>query len=1025
MPGYEIIRELGRGGMGVVYLARQTNLGRNVALKMILSGIHAGETDLARFKTEAEAIARLQHPNIVQVFEVGEHSGLPYLSLEYCGGGSLEKKLNGTPPPPRAAAALVETLARAMQAAHTKGVIHRDLKPANVLLTEDGTPKVTDFGLAKKLDEAGQTASGAVVGTPSYMAPEQAGGASPGREPGESGIGPLADVYALGAILYECLTGRPPFRAATALDTILQVIAEEPVPPTRLRAKVPRDLEIICLKCLSKQPGQRYESAAALADDLARWQRGEPICARALTWGRRMGRSLRRQGRRIAIAVGVVLLQALVAVTLYGLLTSHGGTSGVVTPGPDGGDRGAVGGGPEEVVPTGKRRALLVGCERFPNLGAQFQLRGPCNDVELMRKLLAEKLKFADADIVTLADNREGDGDQPTRANIEREVRRLADGAEPNDQYLLYLTGHGFPAAAGPASDAPGAKPGGLECVYMPMDVSKYDPRTASMTGGISGRDLSQWITPIVTRGALVWVIYDSCHGGPAPNPDLLYAPTDTSNGPGGLIYTAASRPGELTLEMPFPRGQKDGRVHGLFTYTLNEVLTQAGGPIRHTELVRRIQAQFVAQGHSFPNPWVAGAKRNHQVLEGQGWSRPVALMVLPSPQGGLMLNAGALHGLKPGMILALKPPEGRRLGESPAGHVRLTRVDDYAARSEPCAYAGLPAAVDGLREPLPCEPVHVEYGDVRLKLGISEQFLDAATRARLSAEVQKLIEQAALPVELTTQKDKAQWSLGPVAKDSTDLYVSPTVERPIRGLSFDLDEVAPVRVGPIHADKIAAELPAVLGRLARAQNLFAVTELLAGEWPRWGWGLDVELRVIHFRDEADQQGQVVEWGQNLPANDLIAVRVDNHSSVPIDVTLLRADSRTFALRPLQAAPGRESARIAAGETLLTPRTRVLGERDREEHVVLIAAEAADAQADFSFLTRPTSAEARNTVNPAAAERTFDSPLGRLLRNALYAERGASGLDVAVIRRHGFARQSWRTRPPTAAPPGPNKPPMP
>jgi serine/threonine-protein kinase len=205
MPGYEIIRELGRGGMGVVYQARQTKLNRPVALKMILSGSHAGADDLTRFQTEAEAIARLRYPNIVQVYEVGEYEGKPFFSLEFCGGGSLEKKLNGTPLPPKDAAALVETLARAMQAAHEQHVIHRDLKPANVLFAEDGAPKVTDFGLAKKLDEAGQTQSGAIMGTPSYMAPEQAGGKS-------AEIGPLADVYALGAILYECLTGRRPSR---------------------------------------------------------------------------------------------------------------------------------------------------------------------------------------------------------------------------------------------------------------------------------------------------------------------------------------------------------------------------------------------------------------------------------------------------------------------------------------------------------------------------------------------------------------------------------------------------------------------------------------------------------------------------------------------------------------------------------------------------------------------------------------------------------------------------------------------
>ncbi len=252
-PGYEILSELGRGGMGVVYKARQIALNREVALKMILSGAHAGEEEMARFQTEAEAIARLRHPGIVQIHEIGADEGRPFFSLEFCAGGSLERKLAGKPLPPREAADLVEQLARAMHAAHQAEVIHRDLKPANVLLAADGTPKITDFGLAKKLDEAGQTHTGSVMGTPSYMAPEQA--------EGKKDIRPAADIYALGAILYKCLTGRPPFKAETTFDTILQVVSDEPIPPRQLNARVPRDLQTICLKCLHKEPRKRYPSA--------------------------------------------------------------------------------------------------------------------------------------------------------------------------------------------------------------------------------------------------------------------------------------------------------------------------------------------------------------------------------------------------------------------------------------------------------------------------------------------------------------------------------------------------------------------------------------------------------------------------------------------------------------------------------------------------------------------------------------------------------------------------------------------
>jgi WD40 repeat protein len=310
VPGYEILRELGRGGMGVVYQARHLRLNRVVALKMVLAGGHAGAADLARFKTEAEAVARLQHPNIVQIFEVGDCGGLPFFSLEFCGGGNLDNKLNGTPLPPKESAALMEALARAVQAAHERGVVHRDLKPGNVLLADDGTPKITDFGLAKQLgSDAGQTRTGAVMGTPSYMAPEQAGGKS--KE-----VGPATDVYALGAILYECLTGRPPFKAATPLDTMMQVVSDDPVPPRQLQSKTPRDLETICLKCLLKDAARRYATAGALADDLRRFLAGEPIAARPMG---RLGRAVKWARRRpaaaalLAVSIGAALLVAALA----------------------------------------------------------------------------------------------------------------------------------------------------------------------------------------------------------------------------------------------------------------------------------------------------------------------------------------------------------------------------------------------------------------------------------------------------------------------------------------------------------------------------------------------------------------------------------------------------------------------------------------------------------------------------------------------------------------------------------------
>jgi serine/threonine-protein kinase len=304
VPGYEVEAVLGCGGMGVVYKARQHALDRSVALKMLLGGPFAGSRELGRFRRETAALACLRHSNIVQVYDAGEVEGRPYFAMELVEGGTLAQKLSGTPQPARQAAGLLATLAEAVEVAHQGGIVHRDLKPANILLAADGTPKIADFGLARRLEGgAGLTQSGVPMGTPSYMAPEQARG--------QTNLGPAVDVYALGAILYECLTGRPPFDGETAAATMHQVITHDPVPPSWLNFKVPRDLETICLKCLQKAPPHRYASARALADDLRRFGEGRPIQARPLGWGARLW----RWGRRNP-AMAALLAMALVVVGL-------------------------------------------------------------------------------------------------------------------------------------------------------------------------------------------------------------------------------------------------------------------------------------------------------------------------------------------------------------------------------------------------------------------------------------------------------------------------------------------------------------------------------------------------------------------------------------------------------------------------------------------------------------------------------------------------------------------------------------
>lgn len=311
-PGYSLERELGRGGMGIVYEALQIDLKRPVALKVMRAGNHAAEDEIARFHTEAETVARLQHPNIVEIYEIGSADGNPYLTLEFVDGGTLADTIASRPQPPRDAADRVRQLAAAAECAHQSGVIHRDLKPSNVLLTASGIPKISDFGLARQMEaETPHTRTGEVLGTPSYMAPEQAEG-----RPRD--IGPATDVYALGAILYELLTGRPPFLAETPIATLQQVLEVEPISPSRLQPGVPRDLATISLKALEKEPARRYPSAAELGADLERFLAGKPIQARPASLGLRTWKWIRRHpGAATVLAVTTLAVASLLLGALW------------------------------------------------------------------------------------------------------------------------------------------------------------------------------------------------------------------------------------------------------------------------------------------------------------------------------------------------------------------------------------------------------------------------------------------------------------------------------------------------------------------------------------------------------------------------------------------------------------------------------------------------------------------------------------------------------------------------------------
>ncbi len=361
IASYDLLDVLGEGGMGVVYRARQRGLNRLVAVKMIRGAGRGRPGLLARIRIEAEAVARLHHPNIIQIFEIGEADGEPFVSLELLEGGSLEDRLAGTPQPGRDSALLLITLARAVQVAHDAGIVHRDLKPSNVLFTGDGTPKITDFGLAKRLEsDSRQTESGQIMGSPSYMAPEQARGHN--RD-----VGSAADVYALGAILYEMLTGRPPFKGETPVETVRQVVEDEVVPPSRLVPRVARDLETICLQCLHKEPSRRYLSSRSLAEDLQNYLTGRPVAARRTPlWERGVKLARRHTLAATLLALGLFatfgLSAAWLKFTLLGNLAEVR-TEDQAHPGP--------------VRGPGPRDASSAGVDAEPALTAiQAEIRG-------------------------------------------------------------------------------------------------------------------------------------------------------------------------------------------------------------------------------------------------------------------------------------------------------------------------------------------------------------------------------------------------------------------------------------------------------------------------------------------------------------------------------------------------------------------------------------------------------------------------------------------------------------------------
>jgi hypothetical protein len=684
--------------------------------------------------------------------------------------------------------------------------------------------------------------------------------------------------------------------------------------------------------------------------------------------------------------------------------------------------------GPAAPAGDSSRHALLVGCTKYQNLIDRWQLRGPGNDVALVRRLLMERFGFPAANIVALVEDAGADN-RPTRANIEREFRRLAKTVKPGDQVLILFAGHGSQQPDQDPPDPNDPEPDGLDEIFLPADCGKWDGSKGSVGNAVVDDELRTWTQAILDRQASVVAIFDVCHSGTmmrgvgdevsrqiaadqliprevlARVEQRAQARMEKSRGGAeesspftltaqtpALAAIYAAQPTEETPEKPLPSGAADARVHGVLTYTLCQILTQASTPLTYAELVQRVQAQYIAMGRTGPTPLVEGPARDREVFGVREWPGR-SRFLLARDDEGWKLNAGALHGLTAGSILAVYPPAGQANADKPLGHIRLTQVGTVDARVEPCAHGQLPAPKD-LRVGGRCEPVYVDYGIRRLRV--------AAEQPQLAAALQALAKEAGTLVEVVNDPRQADWLL---RDQDGGPHLLPAAGVQLR----DGKPVTPLfRPGP--GEQLVPWLKETLGRVARAQHLLALASASTDKVVRAASGVDVSVELLRFRDANDKTGEPVQWqGQRLTfrAGDRIGFRLHNRSRVDADVTLLFVDAG-YGIYPLFPKGKNADNRLPPGKSLTAGPWPVTDKTVGVEHLVVIAVKAEGEPRDFTCLAQPTIAQAERT---RGGDRVLGSPLGRLLQQALFSEGTHRGLGQEEVSDHALRLLSWQVAP--------------
>jgi len=722
---------------------------------------------------------------------------------------------------------------------------------------------------------------------------------------------------------------------------------------------------------------------------------------------------------------------------------------------------GVVGCGATEDEPDAgdgvSRYALLVGCTSYANLPRFFWLRGPANDVDLMRRLLIERFDFPPKNVHILAEE-SGDRQRPIRANIEREFRRLAETAKPGADVVIYLAGHGSYQPDNDPDNPADVEPDGFDEVFCPADVQRLE---ANQDGGIpnaiSDDQLGQWLSDIVDTGASVLIIVDACHSGTvirgsgeeidralpadvllpeaalqAARDEAMQARTPKrgagaeANSPaavgqegrsmeGGLVAIYASQPGEPTVEKPLPAGEPDRKRHGLFTYTLARVLNEATAPLTYSELVARVHSRYVRQGRSGPTPLVEGPDRDREVLGRKKWPARSRILLKRDEQGRLAVSGGSLIGLSKGSVLAVySPPGAARLEEGPLGYVRVSVVRILEADAVPCAFDNVDQR-DDLPDGGRCEIAELGLGDLQLRVTVdhaafTESGLEAESQ-RLAALLRELAARQDSPIGLTDKAATADWFLRPKAGKA---YLVPA-EGVLRRSDDPLaDLVGPVPDGSPSSDSEAAVwLEDRLVSMAQSRNLLRIAAEMQDEKHRQRSGetLDVRLDVLRLKDGDQQRATPVRWqseGIALSEGDVIQFRVQNRGRYPVDVTLLYIDGthRIDSLFP--QADTLQYNRVEPNQELRTEPCDVIRTTGGLEHVVLIAPRGQGPTVDFSWLARPTLQTAEKEVR-SVGHRGFDSPLGRLMRQGIYGASRAPALQSKAAEDVVLKVVSWRT----------------